>query len=257
MPQSTKDKPPAVNQCVNKNIENNNSNNLIKKKKHKKKKNNVFKSNNNTNISNISKNIDVDDIVGVDLNQEYFVVLSDSTKYPYPKHLEKYKNILETLNNINNYTKTEFGIDISKQPSIIDLLNIIRKEQINFIESITSILLNKHKILVIEHFFESQYKEIMDMSNVHKIFYEDLYCLFCEKIKIKANKKKKQVIEAYEGFPSTIKCSNCGYKNEILAKKYKKQWVCPECSITHNRDLNAAINLKNYGEEIIKNKIKS
>lgn len=251
MAQSTKDKPHSLNQKIA-------SINVSKKKKCKKrkKKNNVFNSNNSININNISKNIESDDIVGVDLNQEYFVVLSNSVKYPYPKSLERYKNIVETLNNINTYTKIEFGIDISKQPSIIDLLNIIRKEQLSFIDSITSMLLNKYKILVIEHFFESRYKEITDMNNVHKIFYEDMYCLFCEIIKIKANKKRKQIIEAYEGFPSTIKCSICGYKNEVLANKYKKQWICPKCNTKHNRDLNAAVNLKKYGEELIKNKVK-
>lgn len=45
-------------------------------------------------------------------------------------------------------------------------------------------------------------------------------------------------------FPSTKICSNCGFRNDGLTLK-DRDWVCPECGIKHDRDINAAINIKN------------
>jgi putative transposase len=48
-------------------------------------------------------------------------------------------------------------------------------------------------------------------------------------------------------FPSSQLCSTpgCDYRNKALKLKDRK-WTCPQCGVTHSRDLNAAINLENY-----------
>ena len=45
-------------------------------------------------------------------------------------------------------------------------------------------------------------------------------------------------------FPSSKTCSNCGYKLETLPLTVRK-WKCPTCASVHDRDMNAAINLRN------------
>ncbi len=44
-------------------------------------------------------------------------------------------------------------------------------------------------------------------------------------------------------FPSTRRCSACGYVLPEL-KLSERKWDCPECRIHHDRDLNAAENIK-------------
>lgn len=46
--------------------------------------------------------------------------------------------------------------------------------------------------------------------------------------------------------PSSKTCSNCGniYKDLKLSER---NWTCTECQTTHDRDLNAAVNIKNMG----------
>lgn len=44
-------------------------------------------------------------------------------------------------------------------------------------------------------------------------------------------------------YPSSKLCSCCGYKNTGLELK-KRTWTCPECSVVHNRDKNASLNLE-------------
>ena len=54
-------------------------------------------------------------------------------------------------------------------------------------------------------------------------------------------------------FPSSQLCSNCGYRHHDLGLGVGK-WVCPECKTFHDRDINAAINIRNEGLRILNNK---
>jgi putative transposase len=53
-----------------------------------------------------------------------------------------------------------------------------------------------------------------------------------------------EVVVADRWYPSSKTCSTCGHKLEQLALEVRG-WTCPDCGTTHDRDVNAAINLKN------------
>lgn len=75
-------------------------------------------------------------------------------------------------------------------------------------------------------------------------------------LKYKSQQNNRKLIQVGRFFPSSQKCSNCGYQYTDL-KLGEEEWICPECGKHHDRDLNASINIKNEGlrlilEEIIK-----
>ena len=53
------------------------------------------------------------------------------------------------------------------------------------------------------------------------------------------------VVNADKWFPSSQLCSNCGFKFSGTKDLRIREWICPECGVTHNRDHNAALNLRN------------
>ncbi len=54
-------------------------------------------------------------------------------------------------------------------------------------------------------------------------------------------------------FPSSKRCSNCGYIKQDLTLAIR-EWECPECKMFWDRDVNAALNLMLFSESVFKSK---
>jgi putative transposase len=67
--------------------------------------------------------------------------------------------------------------------------------------------------------------------------------MFRSQIEYKAKRYGVRLIVADRFYPSSRLCSVCGWKNEALTLS-DRQWCCPQCGTRHDRDLNAALNLK-------------
>ncbi len=66
---------------------------------------------------------------------------------------------------------------------------------------------------------------------------------FLQKLRTKADALGIPVTEASQFFASSKTCSSCGYKKEDLTLK-DRTYHCSQCGVSIDRDINAAINLK-------------
>ncbi|WP_462432635.1 RNA-guided endonuclease InsQ/TnpB family protein [Phascolarctobacterium succinatutens] len=73
---------------------------------------------------------------------------------------------------------------------------------------------------------------------------------FVKKLKYLASKTGASVVEVDKFYPSSQLCSHCGYRNKETKDLKVRSWICPSCNTKHNRDTNAAINIKTEGERI-------
>jgi putative transposase len=76
-------------------------------------------------------------------------------------------------------------------------------------------------------------RSIADMS-----FFE-----FRRQLEYKAERRGGQVVVADRWFPSSKMCSACGAVQKKMPLSVR-QWTCPLCGTKHDRDINAAVNLK-------------
>jgi putative transposase len=72
--------------------------------------------------------------------------------------------------------------------------------------------------------------------------------MFRSQLEYKAKRYRTRLVIADRWYPSSRLCSVCGWKNEALTLR-DREWVCVECGTHHDRDLNAALNLKRLATE--------
>ena len=75
---------------------------------------------------------------------------------------------------------------------------------------------------------------------------------FLQILRYKAQECGTLVVTAGRWSPSSQKCSACGVKNPALKDLSIRRWVCPNCGIIHDRDINAGINLVPTADQITK-----
>ena len=68
---------------------------------------------------------------------------------------------------------------------------------------------------------------------------------FMAMLKAKARSRGKNIIGIGRFYPSSRMCSDCGYIYNL--KLNERAWTCPRCNTTHDREWNAAKNIKQFG----------
>ena len=184
--------------------------------------------------------ISKDSSVGIDLGIKDYAILSDGTKFSNPKNLENTKKRLAHLqkvlarkeNGSKNYEKMR--IKVAKcHRSITNKRN-------HFIHNLSSYLVNNYKTICLE---DLNVKGMMHNHHLARAIQDASWGEFTRQLQYKSDWKGDNIIYIGRFEPSSKTCSVCGYKKDDL-KLSDRSWVCPQCGTKHDRDVNAAINIK-------------
>lgn len=74
--------------------------------------------------------------------------------------------------------------------------------------------------------------------------------MFTSYLEYKLEEQGKKLIKIDKFFASSQTCHCCGYKNKETKNLSIRAWDCPICGAHHDRDVNAAINIRNEGMRI-------
>lgn len=69
--------------------------------------------------------------------------------------------------------------------------------------------------------------------------------MFITFLKYKLEEQGKKLVKIDKFFASSQTCNVCGYKNAETKNLSIRAWDCPQCGTHHDRDINAAINIRN------------
>lgn len=107
-------------------------------------------------------------------------------------------------------------------------------------KALQSILKQKPRFIVIENL---NIKGLMKNKHLSKAIFKAQW--FASKVFLlhQCNKLGIKLRLAPRFYPSSKLCSACGYHNKEL-KLNQRMWTCPNCTVVHDRDKNASINLE-------------
>ena len=201
-----------------------------------------------------TKNIDsVKDVIGIDLGvkEDSNAILSDGTKYPISnedKRLEKRIRRLQKQLSKKQKKTTDKGPSrnyIKLQEEIAKLkAKQARRRSYRTNQISSSITKNKSGLVCIEDLNVSGM-----MYNHHTARSTANACMgeIKRQLEYKTVWNGQQLIKVGRFYPSSQICSVCGYQNKEMKNLKIRKWVCPNCGTEHDRDVNAAINIRNEG----------
>ena len=90
-------------------------------------------------------------------------------------------------------------------------------------------------------------KAMAQSLNFGKSVSDNGWGMFTTFLKYKLEEQGKRLIKVDKFFASSQTCNVCGYKNSYTKNLSVRAWDCPECGAHHDRDINAAINIRDAG----------
>ena len=185
--------------------------------------------------------IEYNSAVGVDLGIKTYATLSNKLSYTYPMYLE---NNLVKLKDL----QTKFSKSKSKRVrlKIAKLHEKVANQRLDFIHKLTNELVTNHKSVVIEDLdITSMLGEYKDLS---RRISDCSWFIFRQLLTYKSELYGCNLIVIPRYFPSSKSCSDCNYINDNL-KLTDREYICPNCGLTLDRDYNASLNILNKGLE--------
>ena len=182
-------------------------------------------------------------IIGLDMSLPKFYVDSNNHSPKYIKRNKKNEKKLKRLQHLESKKKKASERRKKLRKSINLLAEKLTNQRHNFTHQLSTRMVRDYDVIVVEDL------SIRGMSQGLKLGKSvmDLgYSQFINQLKYKCDWYGKHLVLADKSFPSSQLCHYCGFKNETLTLN-DRSWICPNCGENHDRDLNAAINLRNLG----------
>lgn len=77
------------------------------------------------------------------------------------------------------------------------------------------------------------------------------YGMFLVFLDYKLQERGGKLVKVDKYYPSSQLCSCCGFQNAELKNLFIREWICPNCGTYHDRDRNAALNIKTEGLRLL------
>lgn len=203
------------------------------------------------------------DGIGIDLGIKDLAICSDGNTYKNINKTHKIKKLEKRRRRLQRsisrrYEKNKKGGNYCKTSNIIksekELLKLnhrltnIRQNYLH--QTTTEIVKTKPSFMVLE---DLNVKGMMKNKHLSKAIQQQCFYEFRRQIEYKSAWNNIQVIIADRFFPSSKLCSCCGSIKKDL-KLSDRIYRC-ECGNVINRDYQAALNLKKYGEMVLEQSV--
>jgi putative transposase len=181
--------------------------------------------------------------VGLDYGIKSFVTTSDAEVISPPKYLRKSEKKLKRLQRRVSGKQRGSKSRIKAIKQLARQHERVANQRKDFLHKTSKRLVSENQAIYMENLAISN---MVKNPRLAKSISDSGWGIFVIMLIYKGAWYGCKIIQLDRFFPSSKRCSACGYINESLTLN-DRVWQCPECSINHDRDLNAAINILTFG----------
>lgn len=196
----------------------------------------------------------INQAIGVDLGLKNFAITSDGSKYDLPKkqlallernRKRKQKKLARKKDKTSNKRRKAKRL-------VAKVSSKIARVREDFLHKLSRTIAYENQVICVE---DLAVKNMVKNPNLAKAISDQGWGMFLTMLKYKAERFGHTYQEINRFFPSSQLCSETLLPIPMLQNGYDSLSVrfieCPHCQKQHDRDINAAINIKNEGLRLL------
>ena len=181
-----------------------------------------------------------DKAIGVDLGIKDYAILSNGMKFTNPKHMKKAKRKLAWLQRDFSRTQKNSKNHERMRVKVARCYRSISNQRNDFLHKLSTYLIRNYDTICLE---DLNVKGMEQNHHLAMAIQDAAWGEFVRQLTYKSEWFGKNVLFIGRFEPSSKLCHKCGYINNELTLS-DREWICPQCGEHHDRDVNAAINIR-------------
>lgn len=181
--------------------------------------------------------------IGIDLGLTYFIATSDGEKIEAPKIFRKHEAKLARYQRAMSRKQKGSNNRNGARRRVARLHAKIADTRNDFLHKLSTRLVRENQAISVE---DLNVAGLQKNRRLAKSIADASWSEFTRQIEYKAAWYGRTFVKINRWYPSSQICSACGHRDGKKALAVR-EWTCPECGSTHDRDINAAINVDTAG----------
>ncbi len=186
-------------------------------------------------------------ILGIDVGLTDLAVTSDGSKFANPKHvLKAQKNLAKKQQHLSRKAK---GSNTRNKARILvaKAHERVANARQDYLHKLSTRLVNENQVIAVE---DLHVKGMMKNHQLARAIGDAGWGSFTNMLKYKTARQGKGYIEVNRFFASSKTCSCCLHAQAKMPLEIR-MWTCDQCGTRHDRDINAAINIRDEAQRMI------
>jgi putative transposase len=186
-------------------------------------------------------------ILGIDVGLTDLAVTSDGSKFANPRHvLKAQKYLAKKQQQLSRKVK---GSNTRNKARLLvaKAHECVANARKDYLHKLSSRLVNENQVIAVE---DLHVKGMMKNHNLARAIGDAGWGSFTNMLKYKTARAGKGYIEVNRFFASSKTCSCCLHAQAQMPLAIR-MWTCDKCGAKHDRDINAAINIRNEAQRMI------
>lgn len=186
-------------------------------------------------------------VVGIDLGIKDFCITSDSLKIPNPHFLKtSEKKLIREQHRLSRKPRGSHNYE-KQRIKLARIYEKINNQRTDFLQKLSTQFIKNYDIICLETL---KVKNMVKNHNLAKSILDCSWSTFINMLQYKSDWYGRVISKINTFYPSSKTCSNCGYKLDNLTLDVR-EWICPNCGTSHDRDINAANNILKEGLKLL------
>ncbi len=186
-------------------------------------------------------------MLGIDVGLTDLAVTSDGSKFANPKHvLKAQKNLAKKQQHLSRKAK---GSNTRNKARLLvaKAHERVANARQDYLHKLSTRLVNENQVIAVE---DLHVKGMMKNHNLARAIGDAGWGSFTNMLKYKTARQGKGYIEVNRFFASSKTCSCCMHAQAKMPLDVR-MWTCDQCGAKHDRDINAAINIRDEAQRMI------